>query len=69
MASLKRISAASLPIVRTGTVYNFGVASCNVTTRCILSSKNVEKAKDFGPRWEAHSAPLDPLAGFKAVSL
>ena len=30
--------------------------------------KNVEKAKDSGPRWGAQSAPPDPLAGFKAVS-
>ena len=31
--------------------------------------KNVERAKDSGPRWGAHSAPPDPLADFKAVSL
>ena len=30
--------------------------------------KNVEKAKDSGPRWGAHSVPPDPLAGFTAVS-
>ena len=30
-ASLKRISAASLPIVRIGTVCNFGVTTCYVT--------------------------------------
>ena len=68
MASPKRISAASLPKVRIGTVCNFDVTTCNVTKRCILFSKNVEKAKDSGPRWGAHSAPPDPLGGFKAVS-
>ena len=30
--------------------------------------KDVKKAKDSRPRWGAHSASPDPLAGFKAVS-
>ena len=66
-ASPKRIFAASLPIVRIGAVCNFGVRACNVTKRCLVSSKK-RQAKDCGPRWEAHSALPDPLAGFKAVS-
>ena len=67
-ASPKRISAASLPIVRIGTVCNFGVTTCNVINDAFYPRKNVEKAKVSGPRWGAHSAPADPLSGFKAVS-
>ena len=68
VASPKRISAVSLPIVGVGTVYNFGVTTCNIIKRCIYPRKNVEKAQDSGPRWGAHSAPPDFLAGFQAVS-
>ena len=73
MVSPERISAASLPIVRIGTVCNFGVTTCNVNKQCILSLKNFEKVQDSGPRRGAHSAPPpppppDPRAGFTAVS-
>ena len=44
VASPKRISVASLPIVRIGTVCNFGVTTCNLTKRCILSSKKRRKS-------------------------
>ena len=40
----KRISAASLPIVRIGTVCNFAVASCNVTKRYPFFSKKRRKS-------------------------
>ena len=71
-ASPKRISAASLPIDRIGTVCNFGVKFAMLLNDAFHPRKNVKKAKDSGPRWGAHSAPPppppDPLAGFKAVS-
>ena len=68
IASPKRISAISLPIVRIGTVCNLVLQLATLLNDAFYPRKNVEKAKDSRPRWVAHSAPpSDPLAGFKAV--
>ena len=62
----KRISAASLPIVRIGTCVTLVLQLATLLKDAFYPT--LLKTKDSGPRWGTHSAPPDPLAGFKAVS-